>query len=404
MGAIRKSSSIDSAGSWKPQDVDPSQWHSDSKMQASFGLFRKLGYLIAKGAQLAFMLLKHLGFNWNWIWMLTRLLLFVVLSMPASLQIAAWYCSAGCIQSVTYGPNPRNSVDIYSPLKPIKKGRKVPVIVFITGGAWIIGYKAWAAMMAKVMRQFGVLFVSPDYRNFPQGLIDDQLQDVDCLLTWVVNHIDEYGGDPDNIFLVGQSAGSLLSSLSVLRRAMDSSTDEALCPHRPQARWRCDQIKALVSISGPYCMQSVADHFHSKGLDRSLIDKMFGDDLAAHSPLSLIDRTEFDGAAAARLPPMFVLHGTDDQTCLCDQARQFSARFTERFPQNRLASKFYPDKSHTDPILEDPIRGDDPLLFDLLDIVRGRPLQQNTRVDPSRCGEPLQPIWLLNLARRANPF
>lgn len=43
-----------------------------------------------------------------------------------------------------------------------------PVIVFLSGGAWIIGYKCWGALMGKMFAEHGVIFVTPDYRNFPQ--------------------------------------------------------------------------------------------------------------------------------------------------------------------------------------------------------------------------------------------
>ncbi|ETO03955.1 hypothetical protein RFI_33447, partial [Reticulomyxa filosa] len=45
---------------------------------------------------------------------------------------------------------------------------KYPVVIFVTGGAWMIGYKAWGAFMGMLLAQLGILFVTPDYRNFPQ--------------------------------------------------------------------------------------------------------------------------------------------------------------------------------------------------------------------------------------------
>ena len=50
----------------------------------------------------------------------------------------------------------------------VDKIKPCPVIIFVSGGAWIIGYKCWGALMGKMFSEHGVIFVTPDYRNFPQ--------------------------------------------------------------------------------------------------------------------------------------------------------------------------------------------------------------------------------------------
>jgi hypothetical protein len=57
-------------------------------------------------------------------------------------------------------------------------GRKQgsPVVVFITGGAWMIGYRAWGALLARRLSISGVLVACVDYGNFPlsaQDVSDD---------------------------------------------------------------------------------------------------------------------------------------------------------------------------------------------------------------------------------------
>jgi len=75
----------------------------------------------------------------------------------------------------------------------------------------------------------------------------------------------------------------------------------------------------------------------------------------------------------------------------------------------------YPGKSHTDPILEDPFSGADPLLRSLLALVRAGSLLPDTATPPtpgtraSAVGEPrllppMVPRPLVRLARWANPF
>jgi acetyl esterase/lipase len=59
----------------------------------------------------------------------------------------------------------------------------VPVVIFITGGAWSIGYKAWGALLGLGLSAHGVLVASADYRNFPQGDIESMLLDVQTAIT-----------------------------------------------------------------------------------------------------------------------------------------------------------------------------------------------------------------------------
>ena len=66
---------------------------------------------------------------------------------------------------------PRNLLDLYLPRrKRLKSGdsKKLPVVVFVTGGAWIIGYKAWGALLGRRLSEQGVIVACLDYRNFPQ--------------------------------------------------------------------------------------------------------------------------------------------------------------------------------------------------------------------------------------------
>merc|ERR1712110_1019309 len=97
---------------------------------------------------------------------------------------------------------------------------KRPVVVFISGGAWMIGYKNWGSLMGKIMSswsdKYGVVFVTPDYRNYPQGNISDMVHDVKNALQWVYDNIQYYNGDNQNIILIGQSAGAHISACMLM--------------------------------------------------------------------------------------------------------------------------------------------------------------------------------------------
>lgn len=49
-----------------------------------------------------------------------------------------------------------------------------------------------------------------------QGTIVDMLEDVNTGINWVMQKISHYGGDPEQVYLVGQSCGAQLCSLTTL--------------------------------------------------------------------------------------------------------------------------------------------------------------------------------------------
>jgi hypothetical protein len=118
--------------------------------------------------------------------MLSRLIAFVILLLPAFIRIVWWWIGqvrqGRILRGVKYANAARNFLDIYLPSSAPTGGTvaaatamttpaaatKAPVVVFLSGGAWCIGYKGWGGLMGRVMAQHGVLFVAPDYRNFPQ--------------------------------------------------------------------------------------------------------------------------------------------------------------------------------------------------------------------------------------------
>ena len=57
--------------------------------------------------------------------------------------------------------------------------RPAPVLVVVSGGAWIIGYRMWAFLFGFQLARRGIVCVSVDYRNFPQARIPQMVDDVE---------------------------------------------------------------------------------------------------------------------------------------------------------------------------------------------------------------------------------
>jgi para-nitrobenzyl esterase len=91
----------------------------------------------------------------------------------------------------------------------------LPVMVWIHGGAFIMGTPGNPWYNPAAFANAGIVFVSITYRLGFEGLLpipgypaNRSVHDWLAALTWVQECISAFGGDPDNITLAGQSAGS----------------------------------------------------------------------------------------------------------------------------------------------------------------------------------------------------
>ncbi|MEQ8786685.1 MAG: alpha/beta hydrolase [Pirellulaceae bacterium] len=103
----------------------------------------------------------------------------------------------------------RRMLDVYAPAE----GKEHPIVVWIHGGGWRKGDKSDVAEKPRAFVEKGYVFVSINYRFFPQVRLQEMTADVAQAVRWVHDHGREYGGDPDRIFVMGHSAGAHLAAL-----------------------------------------------------------------------------------------------------------------------------------------------------------------------------------------------
>lgn len=105
----------------------------------------------------------------------------------------------------------RHVLDVYSPRKASSMPR--PVVVFIHGGSWNSGSKNLYAFVGRRLAKQGIVAVVISYRLSPAVLVPAMADDCARAVAWTSQHIAEYGGDPNRIFVMGHSAGGGLSAL-----------------------------------------------------------------------------------------------------------------------------------------------------------------------------------------------
>lgn len=106
----------------------------------------------------------------------------------------------------------RHLLDVYAP-KKVAEMAKLPVVVFIHGGNWNSGNKNLYAFIGRRLAKQGVVAVIINYQLAPAVLVPAMADDCAQAVHWVSQHITEYGGDRDRIFVMGHSAGGGLAAL-----------------------------------------------------------------------------------------------------------------------------------------------------------------------------------------------
>ncbi|KAK9817469.1 hypothetical protein WJX74_008566 [Apatococcus lobatus] len=338
---------------------------------------------------------SYLGLGWRWFYKLIQLVIYAGLLMPGFIQMVVFYFgSARVIRSIPYGKQPRNRLDMYVPKHHWRQDNGLrPVVIYVTGGAWTIGYKAWGALLGRRLSKQGVIVCCLDYRNFPQGTVMDMLQDINTGVSWVLQKIVHYGGNPDAVYLVGQSCGAQLTTLSILTQAEQEARHAKLPGGDP--RWSPKGIKGLVGVSGVYNCHDLADHLHGRGLYRSLFNRIMSKD--GRPELKLLSPTYcvMGSTYGEQLPPMLLLHGNQDVCAPVSNATQFAEALEGAGAEVKL--KLYDGQTHTSPLIENPMRGgQDQLMDDILSFVQNRPV--STRQIP------LCPGFLISAAAMICPF
>jgi acetyl esterase/lipase len=84
-----------------------------------------------------------------------------------------------------------------------------PTIVWFHGGGLTGGNK----FIPEELKEQGMAVVAVNYRLYPKIKAPAYIQDAAAAVAWVFNHIEEYGGDPDLVFVSGHSAGGYLCSM-----------------------------------------------------------------------------------------------------------------------------------------------------------------------------------------------
>ena len=102
------------------------------------------------------------------------------------------------IDGVDYADD-KDTLDVLMPTG----ATNAPVIIFFHGGALQNGDKRTGEVLASTLVAEGIGVVAANYRLSPGVMHPAHMEDATAAFAWTKRHIDEYGGNPDRVFVGG---------------------------------------------------------------------------------------------------------------------------------------------------------------------------------------------------------
>lgn len=190
----------------------------------------------------------------------------------------------------------RQVLDVYSP----REAKNLPVVFWIHGGGWQTGDKTSVQIKPQAFMDKGFVFVATNYRLLPSVDMETIFRDIAKSIHWVHDHIAEYGGDPQRLFIMGHSAGAQLAALISIDDRYLKAEGLSLAI-----------IKGCVPVDGDtYDVPAIIEtaetrrRVHGQPQVKFGHREKFGIDPAKHRDFSAVTHVAKDKG----IPPFFILH------------------------------------------------------------------------------------------------
>lgn len=180
--------------------------------------------------------------------------------------------------------------------------KKRPVMVYFSGGSWTEGTPEWDFYNCANYARKGWVAVAVEYRvaDRYETTPFEAVKDARSAIRWLRENAADYNIDPNRIVASGNSAGGHLVLTTALANELNESTDNLSFSPVPNL---------LLVNSGVYdLLFDGSTNWINRGLkDKSVVTKI--------SPQQLLK---------TRLPPILIIHGTNDQSVDYTSAKLFA--------------------------------------------------------------------------------
>lgn len=209
--------------------------------------------------------------------------------------------------NIPYDPaDPKALLDIYYP-KDLQEGQKLPLIVWIHGGAFISGHKEDIRNYLKILASHGFVVAAPEYTYAPEAQYPTPIRQTLQALEFLTTTGLPYPLDPEALFLAGDSAGAqIVGQVANIITSPEYALAIQLTSSIPQ-----DKIKGLLLHCGAFDASLVNFDRGFGFFLRTVFWSYFGSKDFRQDPrlkeFSVIENM------TARFPPFFISAGNADK-------------------------------------------------------------------------------------------
>lgn len=216
--------------------------------------------------------------------------------------------------NLSYGKHERQVLDVVSS----QSCRSGPVIVFFHGGSWRWGQKDYHREIGKQFARKGIVFVTANYRLYPEVRFPAFPEDVALATAWVRKKVQAYGGNGKNIFLMGHSAGAHAACLVGLDPVYLKAHGGGL-----------DWLRGVVSMSAPYEFDPSKEFLYRD---------LFPPNIERNSTMPAFQ------VGRNKAPPFLLMHGRFDPLIKYELCEKFSQALKKS--GSAVESKIYASHGH----------------------------------------------------------
>lgn len=211
-------------------------------------------------------------------------------------------------RDIAYGAAADEKLDIYLPPTDAGSGEKIPLIVWIHGGAYISGSKSYVGNYASILAGKGFAVAAIDYPLAPRVRYPGPVAAANAALAFLKrNAAAAYNVDTDRIVIAGDSAGAnIAAQLAIVIAAPDYAKQLAIEP-----AVAISNIRGLLLFCGVY-KPSLFDENGRISRYRRMVLWSYFDNRTGN--LATLPKT-FDIVAnlPRNLPPVFITAGNADR-------------------------------------------------------------------------------------------
>lgn len=253
-------------------------------------------------------------------------------------------------RNIAYGALNRQQLDVYVPAIMAAPAKR-PVIVFFYGGSWDSGSKDSYLFVAEALTSKGFIAVIPDYRVYPEVIYPEFLNDGASAFQWTKDNIEKYGGDVNNIFVAGHSAGAHIAAMLAFDQTWLATQ-----------KLSTTSIRGFIGLAGPYDFLPLTSARLKEIFPSNEIQVL-------SQPIRY---------ARGNGPSALLLAGDADTVVALKNTRNFSARIREL--NGRVKEKYYVGMGHVKIVtaLAAPFRDGQTVLDDIAEFVRAESARNTT--------------------------